>query len=73
MYILERSIKPQFKLLLLNRKSRKDFEDYLTEDFEFVSQSDNFVGYQANSGNSAGNPRRVLYFSIDKERDAFLK
>ena len=30
LYLLERSISPFYKMLLLNRKSREDFEDSIT-------------------------------------------
>ena len=34
-YLLLRSVKPYYKIFVLNRKSRDDFSDYLTEATEF--------------------------------------
>ena len=36
LYLVERTVKPSFKLILLNRKPNNDLVDYLTEDTEFV-------------------------------------
>lgn len=71
LYILQRSVKPYHKLFLLNRKSRIDFSDWLTEATEFVAQEDNFIGYVSTNANNQ-TPRRVIYFSLAEERDEFL-
>ena len=36
LYLLERAIQPFFKILILNRKSRTDFVDWLNADTKFT-------------------------------------
>lgn len=44
LYLVERAVKPLFKLVLLNRKPNNDLIDFLTEDTEFTEQ-DCYVAY----------------------------
>ena len=46
LYLLERSIEPFFKIYVLNRKSKDDYDENLELDTEF-SEKDNFVAYTA--------------------------
>ena len=46
LYLLERSVEPFFKIYVLNRKSKDDYEESLELDTEF-SEKDNFVVYTA--------------------------
>lgn len=67
LYLLERSCKPIYKMLLLNRKPRDDFIDWIDEETEFVDK-ENFVAYSARLPNSEMR-RRTFYFAIEAEKE----
>ena len=57
-------------MLLVNRKPRDDFTDWLDEATEFVDK-DKFVAYTARLPNNETR-RRTFYFSIEEEKTRFL-
>ena len=66
MFLLERSVPPIFKILILNRKSREDFVDQVTSKTEFHDR-DNYVVYTSTCGT-----RRTIFFSIIEEKQKFM-
>ncbi len=66
LYLLERSVPPMFKMLILNRKSREDFVDQVTSSTQF-SDTDSYVAYTGTCGT-----RRTIFFSIEDEKNQFL-
>ena len=70
LYLLQSSQQPYFKIYLLNRVTRDDLVDWVTEQTDFA-EKDQFVAYTTK--NSEGKQvRRIFYFSIAEEKDQFM-
>ena len=70
LYLLERAIQPFFKILILNRKSRTDFVDWLNADTKFTEQG-HFIAYTAELQDNF-KLRRTLYFTLIEDKAQFL-
>ena len=66
LYLLERSVPPLFKILILNQMSREDFVDQVTSSTVFAEQG-NYVAYTGTCGT-----RRTIFFSLNEEKEKFL-
>ena len=71
LYLLQRNVAPIFKLLILNRKSRDDFIDVISQDTSFSSQ-DNYVAYTTQLDDSF-KLRRTLYFTRIEDKNKFIE
>ena len=70
LYLLERKTQPFYKMLILNRKSRTDFVDWLNSNTQF-SEKDHFIAYTAVLQDNF-KLRRTLYFTLIEDKVKFL-
>ena len=66
LYLLRCSVAPYYKLRLLNRNSREDLHDVVTDGMKF-EQKENFLAYST-TGKDGLPVRRVLYFHYLEEK-----